>query len=150
MKAYLAGPWFCGRQEERLSKVESCLDSFSSLEVFSPRRETLVRPDAGESTRRQAFEGNVHHVNTSDFVVALVDDSDKGTLFECGLAYAANVPILYYSENADNRPFNLMLAESCIELGYVTNIETLKERIQCILDKGLENVHAERFKGAIE
>ncbi len=150
MKVYLAGPWFYGKQGERLSKVESCLDSFPELEVFSPRRETLVKPDAGENTRRQAFEANVHHVNTADFVVALVDDSDKGTLFECGLAYNANVPILYYSENAENGVFNLMLAESCIKLGYVTNVDSLKERIETIVKNGLNNVHAKRFKGEIE
>lgn len=149
-KVYLAGPWFYGNQAEILSKVESCLDSFSELEVFSPRRETLIKPNAKEDARRQAFDGNVHHVNSSNFVVALVDDSDKGTLFECGLAYAAKVPILYYSENAEKRPFNLMLAESCTELGYVTNIESLKERIELILSKGLGNMHAEKFEGEIE
>lgn len=150
MKVYLAGPWFHINQAAVLSKVESCLDSFDELEVFSPRRETLVKPDAKENARRRAFEGNVHHVNTSDFVVALVDDSDKGTLFECGLAYAAGVPILYYSEYAEKRPFNLMLAESCEELGYVTNVEDLKTRVQLILEKGPANITAERFEGVIE
>lgn len=150
IKVYLAGPWFHGNQAEILSKVESCLDGFKELNVFSPRRETLVQPDAKEDARRQSFLGNVKHVNDSDFVVALVDDSDKGTLFECGLAYNANVPILYYSEFAEKRPFNLMLAESCTELGYVTNIDSLKERIEEILAKGLVNMKAERFEGVIE
>lgn len=150
MKVYLAGPWFYGDQPEKLSKVENCLDSFKELEVFSPRRENLVKPDAKEDARRQAFNGNVQHVNTSDFIVALVDDGDKGTLFECGLAYAANVPILYYSENAEKRPFNLMLAESCVELGYVTNVEDLKERVEEILKVGIENMGSHIFEGVVE
>ena len=147
---YLAGPWFRGDQPEKLSKVESCLDSFKELKVFSPRRETLVKPDSGKDARRKAFEGDVLHVYVSDFIVAIVDDSDKGTLFECGLAYGAKVPILYYSEHAEDRPFNLMLAESCTELGYVTNVDDLKERIEKILEVGLTNMHAEEFKGVIE
>lgn len=150
MKVYLAGPWFYGDQPEKLSKVESCLDSFKELTVFSPRRETLIKPDAKEDARRQSFLANVEHVFDSDFIVALVDDSDKGTLFECGLAYAHNVPILYYSELANVKPFNLMLAESCTELGYVTNVDDLRKKISETLEKGLENMRAARFEGEIE
>lgn len=150
MKVYLAGPWFYGDQPEKLSKVESCLDSFPELKVFSPRRESLVTPNATDDIRKQSFDMNVKHVFDSDFIVALVDDSDKGTLFECGLAYANNVPILYYSELANVRPFNLMLAESCPELGYVTSVEALRNKIDEILDKGLENMTSERFEGEIE
>lgn len=149
---YLAGPWFHGNQPEILDKVEKCLDDFGedNLKVFSPRRETLVKPDAQEDARRQSFLGNVRHVKASDFVVALVDDSDKGTLFECGIAYATEVPILYYSEKAESTPFNLMLAESCEKLGYVTNVNQLQERITEILSKGLDNMKAKRFEGEIE
>lgn len=148
-KVYLAGPWFYGDQSEKLSKVEKCLDKYLP-DVFSPRRETLVKLDAKKDARRQSFLGNVKHVKDADFVVALVDDGDKGTLFECGLAYAYNVPILYYCETAKKKPFNLMLAESCTQLGYVTNINDLREKILEIINDGLENMHAERFEGEIE
>lgn len=147
---YLAGPWFYGDQPEKLSKVEACLDSYGELHVFSPRRETLIVPDATKDARRYSFEMNVKHVADADFIVALVDDSDKGTLFECGLAYAADVPILYYCETAKTKPFNLMLAESCLELGYVTSVDELKERINEILRVGLEDMKSERFEGEIE
>ena len=150
IKVYLAGPWFYGDQPEKLSKVESCLDSYSELNVFSPRRESLVVPDATENVRKRAFEANVDNVFDSDMIVALVDDSDKGTLFECGLAYAHNVPILYYCETANKKPFNLMLAESCTKLGYVTSVDELKNRIDEILTRGLENMSAETFEGVIE
>ena len=150
MKVYLAGPWFYGDQPTKLSKVESCLDSFKALKVFSPRRESLITPNATHDDRKSAFEANVSHVYDADFIVALVDDSDKGTLFECGLSYARNVPILYYCESAKVKPFNLMLAESCTQLGYVTNIDDLRDKICEILSKGLENMKAERFEGEIE
>lgn len=150
MKVYLAGPWFYGDQPEKLSRVEACLDSFTKLDVYSPRREMVVAPNATKEQRQKTFELNVEHVFDADFIVAIVDDSDKGTLFECGLAYAHNVPILYYSEHAHKKPFNLMLAESCLELGYVTNVDDLKKRIDETLEKGLENMHAERFEGVIE
>ena len=43
-----------------------------------------------------------------------------------------------------------MLAKSCKQLGYVTNVDELKERIQMILDLGIDNVNVEDFKGEIE
>ena len=150
MKVYLAGPWFYGDQPEKLSRVESCLDSFKELEVYSPRRETQVKPNSTKAERRITFQADVEHVKEADFIVALVDDSDKGTLFECGLAYAFSVPILYYSEYAEKKPFNLMLIESCEKLGYATNIDELKERIEKILKVGLENMDGREFKGVVE
>lgn len=148
---YLAGPWFHEGQPERLEKVEKCLDNFIEKglsRVFSPRRETLVEPNAQMDTRKQAFLGNVRHVSASDFIVAIVDGDDKGTLFECGLAYGVNVPILYYYEG--DKPFNLMLAESCEELGYVTNIEDLEKRIKDIIKNGIDNIKPDSYKGEIE
>lgn len=150
MKVYLAGPWFYGDQPEKLSKVESCLDSFNELEVYSPRRETQVAPNSTKEQRKKTFEADVVHVTDADFIVALVDDSDKGTLFECGLAYANDVPIMYYSEVAEKKPFNLMLAESCEKLGYVTNVDMLRERITDLLENGIDNVHVKYFEGVIE
>ena len=149
---YLAGPWFHGNQPEILDKVEKCLDSFGedNLKVFSPRRETLVSKTSTEDETDQSYLSNIRHVKAADFVVALVDDSDKGTLFECGIACALDVPLLYYSEKAETEPFNLMLAESCEKLGYVTNVEQLHERITEILNKGLDNIKAKRFEGEIE
>lgn len=147
---YLAGPWFYGDQPEKLSKVESCLDSFKELTVYSPRRETQVKANSTKEERRMTFLADVKHVNEADFIVALVDDSDKGTLFECGLAYNASVPILYYSEYAEKKPFNLMLIESCEKLGYVTNISELKERIKTLLEVGIENMNGREFKGIVE
>lgn len=150
MKVYLAGPWFYGDQPEKLSRVEACLDSFSGLEVYSPRRETQVVPNSTKEQRKKTFEADVVHVSDADFIVALVDDSDKGTLFECGLAYANNVPIMYYSELAEKKPFNLMLAESCEKLGYVTNVDMLRERIADLLENGIDNVSVKYFEGEIE
>ena len=150
LNVYLAGPWFYGDQPEKLSKVEALLDSYDMLDVFSPRRESLVTPDSTMSKRTQTFEGNVEHVRDADFIVALVDDSDKGTLFECGLAYAFDVPILYYCETAQKKPFNLMLAESCTALGYVTSLEELKQRIDKIVRIGPWRMCEGAFKGVVE
>ena len=147
---YLAGPWFYGDQPEKLGRVESCLDSFSELDVYSPRRETQVKSNSTKEERRVTFLADVNHVNEADFIVAIVDDNDKGTLFECGLAYNANIPILYYSEYAEKKPFNLMLIESCEKLGYVTNISELKERIKMLFEVGIENMNGREFKGIVE
>lgn len=146
---YLAAPWFHEGEPERLDKVEACLDSFENLKVFSPRRETLVDAASTDDKLEQSFLANVRHVKASDFVVAIVSTKDSGTLFECGLAYGCDVPILYYYDTPD-KPFNLMLAKSCKQLGYVTNVDELKERIQTILDLGIDNVNVEDFKGEIE
>lgn len=147
---YLAGPWFYSDQPEKLGRVESCLDSFKELNVYSPRREIQVKPNSTKEERRVTFLADIKHVNEADFVVAIVDDNDKGTLFECGLAYNANVPILYYSEYAEKKPFNLMLIESCEKLGYVTNVSELEERIKILLEVGIENMSGREFKGIVE
>lgn len=80
---YLAAPWFHEGEPERLDKVESCLDSFEDLKVFSPRRETLVDATSTDDKLEQSFLSNVRHVKGADFLVAIVTTPDKGTLLEC-------------------------------------------------------------------
>ena len=55
MKVYLAAPWFYGDQPEKLDRVESCLDSFKALDVFSPRRESLLSGNATKESRTETF-----------------------------------------------------------------------------------------------
>ena len=49
-------------------------------------------------------------------LVAVTDHKDIGTIFECGVAYLATTPIIYYAETLGNKPFNLMLAESGVAI----------------------------------
>ena len=44
------------------------------------------------------FKGNVDNIDMADFVLAIYDGKDTGTMFECGYAYAKNIPVMYFSE----------------------------------------------------
>lgn len=153
MKIYLAGPWFNDEQMERIQKIEKTLELFSEqgVEVFSPRKETLVLPNASHKDRQKAFEGNIRGIDKCDMILVCADDNDKGTMFEAGYAYATNTPILYYSDTLGTKPFNLMLACSTF-LGCVKSTDELKTKISEILAYGILEMRTRGYKyeGEIE
>lgn len=124
MQIYLAAPWFTPTQEDIHDRVLAVLD-FSPHRIFSPRRELEVRPDDSDIIQRQAFSGNLRAISGSDMLVAVTDYKDIGTVWECGYAYRAHIPVLYYAETLGDRSFNLMLAQSGI--GVVRSTDQLKE-----------------------
>ena len=111
MKLYYAAPWFTPEQADIHSRVYKTLKT-SGHNVFSPKHELEVGPDANLAVRRKAFQGNIAAILRSDIVIGVTDYKDIGTIWECGFAYACGVAIIYYAETLGDRPFNLMLAQS--------------------------------------
>ena len=109
LRVYLAGPFFNEEQVERINYIEDLLDKLN-FDVFSPRQASKITPNATKQDMIDTFEGNVSHINEADFVLAILDSNDSGTLFECGYAYEKK-PVLYFNETRDKGP-NLMLALS--------------------------------------
>ena len=109
LRVYLAGPFFNEEQIERINYIEDLLDKLN-FDVFSPRQASKITPNATKQDMMDTFKGNVSHINEADFVLAILDSNDSGTLFECGYAYEKK-PILYFNETRDKGP-NLMLALS--------------------------------------
>lgn len=121
-RAYIAAPFFNPIQVERVEFIKSVLDK-QGISYYSPKDEKVVSPtDTNKLWRKEVFESNVDNIIYSDFMIAITNDKDIGTIFEAGVAYHANIPIIYFAENLDGQ-FNLMLAESA--LAVFTNRDSL-------------------------
>lgn len=112
MKVYLASPFFNEEQIERIEMVEKLLDE-NGFDVFSPRKEVLITKESTQDDMINAFKADVENIDDCDFMLAILDGHDTGTLFETGYAYAKNKPILYFNETRpEEKGPNLMLAMS--------------------------------------
>lgn len=145
MKVYIASPFFNEEQLERVQFIENKLTE-NNIEFFSPRSDTYVRPDSSSEERKKAFEDNIKAIAQSDFIIAVTDGKDVGTMFEAGYAYAKLVPIVYFAETLGDKPFNLMLAMSAI-YGVVRSREQFGEFLNFL--NGADILDAE-YTGEIE
>jgi len=122
-KIYLAGGWFNENQERRIEEAEKVLRGLG-FDVFSPREHQNEHLEFGTKEWREAtFDNDIKHVHWSDFVVAIYDEEDAGTMMEIGVAYAIGKPILVFHEGEDI--VNLMITDSLT--GYFKNWEEVKE-----------------------
>jgi len=108
-ECYLAGPWFTDAQMARLERVKSILAG-QGITYFSPKDENLFKPGM---TTKDVLNANLIAMDESQFVLAITDGKDVGTMFECGWAHAKDIPILYvWLTREYGQKFNLMLAAS--------------------------------------
>ena len=110
-KIYLASPWFNDEQEERQERIYQLLLSLG-FEVFNPKLESLIDLTSSQDHMSQTLIGNLRGIEDADLVVALVNKPyDSGTVWEAGYAHG-RTPVVYYVENLNGAPFNLMLAKT--------------------------------------
>lgn len=128
-KVYLASGWFNPVQAEELTRLEKVFDDRSDfIELASPRRIFVCPPDAPKSVQDETFKGNLHHIETADFLLVNTRDKDIGTIWEAGYAYAKQVPIVYFCAGLpEGAKFNLMLARSGVKV--CTSFDQLEEYI---------------------
>lgn len=141
LRIYLAGGWFNENQLKAIEQLENVLDNRADVIVFNPRRENLATSDDPGEKLQQIFQGNLDAILNSDLIIASTVDKDMGTIFECGYAYGANIPILYFNPyliNTEN--FNLMLARSGIGLCITASQ----------VEEFLNNGNIEKYTGPIE
>lgn len=94
-KIYLAGPFFEQHETEMVLKAENILRG-RGFEVFSPR-EYEPRDEAGSRAwSEKIFAMDRANIDECDCVVMLYygANSDTGTAWECGYAYAAGKPVI--------------------------------------------------------
>lgn len=124
MKIYLAAPLFT--QAERRWNFDLAT-ALSSLENAVILPQLSVKPlIAGDGTfdRKALFEKCRTDVHSADCILAILDgsDSDSGTAWECGYAYALGKPVIgvrtdfRLGEDDSKKNVNLMLAQSCLEV----------------------------------
>jgi len=135
IKVYLAAGFFNDFQNEALNYIEKTLDSLPEFDVFSPRRETKLDGFEKPEVQQKVFDLNCKHIEEADLVVASTVDKDCGTLFECGYANKAGIPIIYtlFDARLDDANFNLMLSKSGIahftdELKFMDFIKKLTKK----------------------
>ena len=125
-KIYLASGWFNPAQAAELDALEEICDSREWIDLASPRRIFVCPPNAPKETQDATFDGNLHHINTADFLIVNTRDKDIGTIWEAGFAYAQEVPIVYFCAGLPSgAKFNLMLARSGIKV--CTSFEDLED-----------------------
>ena len=117
-KMYLAAGWFNAVQAEELTRLEAIFDERADwIELASPRRIFVCPPDAPKEVQDATYHGNLHHIETADFLLVNTRDKDLGTIFECGYAAAHKKPIIYFCNGLPaGALFNLMLSRSGIKV----------------------------------
>ena len=143
-KIYYAGGWFSPEQEEQHTRIHNLIKD--KFDVFNPRLESLIKPGCSDDAMTQTLQGNIKGFENADLVIVLYDFKDTGTIWEAGCAYANKKPIVYYAENLNGRPFNLMLAKT----GYFASNE--QELLQLLEDEKtwkFKDIY-NSFKGDIE
>lgn len=148
LKCYFASPFFNEEQVEREEALKAILRE-KRVNVFSPKEACLINPKSSKEQIQRVFEDNLHNINTCDFVFAVTDGKDVGTIWECGYAYAKGKPIIYFCETLGNGKFNMMLGKSGISV--IQSRETLKKvTIEDLLFAIYYKTPIEEYKGAME
>ena len=147
-KIYLASGWFNPTQAEELTRLEKIFDDRAEhFELASPRRIFVCPPNAPKEVQDETFSGNLHHIETSDFLLVNTRDKDIGTIWEAGYAYAHKRPIVYFCAGLpEGAKFNLMLARSGIKV--CTSFEELENYLDRTIETG--ELPIEPYSDAIE
>ena len=147
-KIYLASGWFNPVQAEELTNLEGIFDSRSDhFELASPRRIFVCPPNAPKEVQDETFNGNLHHIETADFLLVNTRDKDIGTIWEAGYAFAFKKPIIYFCAGLpEGAKFNLMLARSGIKV--CTSFKQLEEYLDRVISTG--ELPNEPYADAIE
>lgn len=148
MKIYLASGWFNPVQAEELTQLENIFDARSEhFELASPRRIFVCPPSASKEVQNETFSGNLHHIETADFLLVNTRDKDIGTIWEAGYAYAFKKPIIYFCAGLPaGAKFNLMLARSGIKV--CTSFDQLEEYLDRVIE--LKELPFEPYEAEIE
>jgi len=147
-KIYLASGWFNPTQDAELTQLEKIFDDRAEhFELASPRRIFICPPNAPKEVQDETFEGNLHHIKTSDFLIVNTRDKDIGTIWEAGYAFAFGRPIVYFCAGLPSgAKFNLMLARSGIKV--CTSFEELEDYLDRAIESG--ELPIEPYADAIE
>jgi nucleoside 2-deoxyribosyltransferase len=109
---YIAAPFFNPDQITRVALVETLLEKHG-FTYFSPRKQSAIGPISSPEVRKKSFEMNVKGIEGAEFLIAITDGKDMGTIFEAGHAFASKIPVIYVAFTlGKDGMFNLMLAES--------------------------------------
>lgn len=99
-RVYLAGPFFSVAERQLVRVARTALRHIGA-DVFSPLDEIGV---GGDEVAKADLDG----LKTCTSVLALLDGSDPGTLFEVGWATHAGTPVVAFSENPSDHTWTML------------------------------------------
>ena len=104
MKFYVASPLFTVAQKMRIKKVTDALRW--NHEVYSPMEHQIPNGWALQNDvwARKVFEADITALSQADIVYAIYYgmDSDTGTAWEIGYAYAMDIDLNIFLEKSEN------------------------------------------------
>lgn len=132
-RIYLAGPLFSEAERTWNIRLAQYLRSYS-YDVYLPQEIGDSSASRGMDAHQEIFSRNLSALETSDFVVAVIDgaDTDSGTSWEMGYAYAKGVPVIAIRTDfrmvGATEHVNLMLERSAV---VTRNMEDLRDALPC-------------------
>jgi hypothetical protein len=105
-KVYLAGPFFTLGELWVVEQARrSLLDM--GLEVFSPYH------DVGPGEAADVVPKDIDGIRECDLILAIMDGTDAGTVFEVGFAHSEGMPVIVYAENETAENCKMMVGSGC-------------------------------------
>jgi hypothetical protein len=103
---YLAAPFFTPSELHAVEEAKAHLEE-QGLQVFSPFHVVGIGPD--HVVARADLQG----IEESDFVFALIDGQDPGTLFEIGFARALGKPVVAFASAVAAHHLTMVRGSGC-------------------------------------
>lgn len=124
LRVYIAGPFRETIQVQRIHQMSGLiwmLDKKRKVEPYLPHRFMILEPDSPPSAMKVVFAENCKQLDRTDYLLAILDDKDTGTIWEMGYVSGINscattpterTPIIaVYMQTA--KKVNVMLKEGC-------------------------------------
>lgn len=105
-KVYLAGPFFTLGQLWVVEQARNSLRDMG-LDVFSPYH------DVGPGEASDVVPKDIDGIGECDLMLAILDGTDAGTVFEVGYAYREGMPVVIYAENETAENCKMMVGTGC-------------------------------------
>jgi nucleoside 2-deoxyribosyltransferase len=105
-RVYLAGPFFNMAQRWLVNESRRSLLDLGCL-VFSPLH------DVGRGAADEVAPADIAGLEQCKAVLALVDGSDSGTLFEAGYARANNIPVVAFIQQEPEEALTMLRGTGC-------------------------------------
>jgi hypothetical protein len=103
---YLAGPFFNMAQLWLIDEAWSALKGMG-LRVFSPFH------DIGPGPGSEVAPKDIEALERSRAVLAILDGTDTGTVFEAGFARARNRPVVAFAQSTPEEPLKMISGTGC-------------------------------------
>jgi nucleoside 2-deoxyribosyltransferase len=141
---YFAAPLFTHAERMWNKKLaDAMLSKCESLKIILPQEETKIAINENEINYTKLFKICLEGIDLSDIVLAILDgaDSDSGTCFECGYAFAKGKNLIGVRTDlraGEVQGLNAMLAQSTQVIEY-SSVHDREEDIdilaEIIIDK---------------